>query len=276
MDPIYNQYPDQLSLLYLNNLEKQSVAINNVIESKVASGPSTINHLDGVTSVIISLDVSKGSPLSEALTELDQLTVSVLPDTVTGEVIGNTAAFKKAFQEMWWLLIVALLSIYLVLGMLYEDFLLPVSALSALPTGALGALLTLLILDVTLSLYAFIGIVMLLGIVMKNGILIVEFAVQEIKERGYSDEEAVFNACITRFRPILMTTLAAVMGALPIALGFGGTIAKGREPLGIVIVGGLVFSQITTLFITPVAFLMIQKLGHWVRSKTSLFDEKEW
>ena len=275
VQPKYNQFSNQFGLVYLQNSAQEAVSLDSVTQAKIKAAPLTVNHLDGVTAVIISFDMEKGVALSKGVEKLSILKNEILPESVTANLIGNTAAFEKAFNQLWWLLIVALLCIYLVLGILYEDFLLPLAALSAIPTGALGALLTLLIFNETLSLYAFIGIVMLLGIVMKNGILIVEFAVELMQKEGASSREAAFKACMIRFRPILMTTLAAIMGAIPIAIGFGGTIAQGREPLGMVIVGGLAFSQFTTLFITPVSFILIERLDRFIKSKTTIFTNKE-
>lgn len=268
----YQIDPSKLSTLYLG--QNGPVAIDSVIETEHSTAPLTVNHTNALTSVTISFDVAPGVPLSEALLKLQQEAQDTLPASVMGLMAGETKAFEKTSKELVLLLLLAVFVIYIILGILYENFLHPFTALSAVPIAAFGGLLTLIVFKQSLSIYAFIGIIMLLGIVMKNGILVIEFALEEMQS-GKNAIDAAFSACVVRFRPILMTTLAAMMGAVPIALGIGGTVAEGRSPLGLVIVGGLIFSQAVTLFITPVIFVVMTEFHDFINSKTELFKHKE-
>jgi len=179
---------------------------------------------------------------------------------------GAAQAFKESFKGLWFLLIVAVFVVYLVLGILYESFIHPLTILSALPFAGFGALVTLLIFGVELNIYAFVGIIMLIGLVKKNGIMMIDFALHAQRNEGMKPQEAIFNACLIRFRPIMMTTAAALFGALPIALGIGAG-GEVRQPLGLAVVGGLLFSQMLTLFVTPVFYLYIDKLLKWLSKK---------
>lgn len=268
----FDQSPQDLDKLYIVQKNGEPIAIKNVVDTKHSAGPSTVNHINTLTSVTFSFDNAPGVPLSETVSRVQQIADDTLPELVDGALAGNTQAFEKSSQQLIILLVLALFVIYLILGVLYENFLHPITPLSAVPVASIGGLVTLMILDIPMSVYAFIGLIMLLGIVMKNGIIIVDFALEEMRS-GKSAEEAVYNASIIRFRPILMTTLAAMMGAMPIALGIGGTVAEGRSPLGIVIVGGLIFSQAVTLFITPVVFVYMTHFQEWVQKRTSFFSE---
>jgi HAE1 family hydrophobic/amphiphilic exporter-1 len=239
------------------------------------SGPLMVNHTNALPSVTISFDVKSGVPLSEGVNAIKQASDEILPKSVNREMIGTAQIFESSFAQMGALMIVAIIAVYLILGILYENFVHPLTALSAIPVAALGALITLFVLGQSLSIYAFVGILMLLGIVMKNGILIIEFSLELMETKGMTSTEAVKQACMIRFRPILMTTLAATMGAIPVAIGFGGTEAKGRAPLGQVIVGGLIFSQIVTLFITPVVFVLVCKMQDYFTSRFEIFKKKK-
>lgn len=264
----YQTDPSKLSTLYLG--KDGPVAIESVIESEESSGPLTVNHTNALSSVTISFDLSPDIPLSEGLSILREESLKILPNSVIPEMTGSTAIFENTVTQLGLLLLLAVFVIYIILGILYENFLQPITALSAVPIATVGGFLTLLVCNESLSIYAFIGIIMLLGIVMKNGILVIEFALNQMRE-GKSPYEAIFNASTIRFRPILMTTIAAMMGSVPIALGLGGTISAGRAPLGMVIVGGLIFSQAVTLFITPVIFMLITKLQEMIQKRSSLF-----
>jgi HAE1 family hydrophobic/amphiphilic exporter-1 len=233
-------------------------AVNSLIDTKVVTKPETVNHINALPSVTIVFDNAPGVPLSTAVAAVERLARETLPDDVMGTIAGNTEEFKSSTATFILLVFIAIFVIYIILGILYENFLHPLTALSAIPVALLGGLLTLALFNKTLSLYALIGLIMLLGIVMKNGILVIDFALEEMKN-GLSSEEAAYQACEIRFRPIIMTTLAAMMGSVPIALGIGGTVAEGRAPLGLAVVGGLLFSQAVTLFVIPCIFCYVCK-----------------
>lgn len=258
--------PEKLSNLYVGNRENQ-VAIESIIKTEIKPGPVQINHLNTMSAVTIAFDVATGYALSDAIAAIEEEAGRVLPEEIMRSLAGNTAAFKKTFKQLTILIILAIFVIYIILGILYEDFLHPLTPLSALPVAVFGGLFTLLIFGQTLSIYALIGLIMLIGIVMKNGILIVDFALEEINVHGKSPFDAVISACVVRFRPIIMTTLAAMMGSVPIALGIGGTVSEGRAPLGMVVVGGLIFSQVVTLFVLPAFFLFITQMQDFLIKK---------
>ena len=200
-----------------------------------------------------------GTSLNKAQDAVNQLAHDTLPSNITASFQGTAQAAQQSNQDLGMLLVISIVVIYLILGILYEDFIHPLTILSGLPSAGFGALLTLLIFGIELNLYSFIGIILLVGIVKKNGIMLVDFAIEEQRREGKSAYDAIYEACIVRFRPIMMTTMAALMGTLPIALGTG-TGSEARRPLGIAIVGGLVFSQILTLYLTPVFYTYMEAL----------------
>lgn len=270
--PDFLANPTGLNKLYLGNGEQQT-AIRAVIDGENTTGPLTVNHINALPSITMSFDVNPDVPLSEALDKLESLADEHLPEDVIHYMAGSTADFEKSNRQLMILLAVAIFIIYLILGILYENYLHPFTALVSVPLAAIGGLLTLLVFGESLSVYAFIGLIMLMGIVMKNGIIVIDFALEEM-EKGLSPLEAAYNAATIRFRPIVMTTLSAMMGAVPVALGIGGTVAKGRAPLGMVIVGGLIFSQLVTLFIIPVTYVYICQLQNFITSRTAFFRDK--
>ena len=245
----------------------QLIPLNAVATTSRTVGPLTVNHLGQLSSATLSFNLKPGISLSNVTGKIDQAARQTLPDTITTSFQGSAQAFQSSLQGLGWLLLAAIVIIYIVLGILYENFIHPLTILSSLPSAGFGALLTLLIFQVDLNIYAFVGIILLIGIVKKNGIMMVDFAV-EARQQGKSPVNAIYEACLVRFRPIMMTTMAALMGTLPIALGIGAG-ADARRPLGLAVVGGLVFSQFLTLYLTPVFYTYMES---W---QTSL-QKRQW
>ena len=266
LKPEYQKDPSALSMLYIRSSRGELVPLNTFATISQSLGPLTVNHTGQLPSVTISFNLKPGVSLGEAVTEIQKIAKSTLPDTIMTGFQGAAQAFKESFKGLWFLLIVAVFVVYLVLGILYESFIHPLTILSALPFAGFGALVTLLIFGVELNIYAFVGIIMLIGLVKKNGIMMIDFALHAQRNEGMKPQEAIFNACLIRFRPIMMTTAAALFGALPIALGIGAG-GEVRQPLGLAVVGGLLFSQMLTLFVTPVFYLYIDKLLKWLSKK---------
>lgn len=255
----FQRNPETLSLLYLKSKTTNDlIPINALATWKENVGPASINHLAQFPAVTITFNVAPGIPLGTGLERIRQLASEVFLPTVTGNVKGAAETFESAIQSSGFLLLLAVFAIYIVLGILYESFIHPLTILSTLPPAILGALLTLYFFKMPLSLYAYLGLILLIGIVKKNGIMMVDYALHNIQTKHESPEDSIFDACLVRFRPIMMTTMAAVMGAIPIALGVGSG-AEARRPLGYVIIGGLLFSQLITLFLTPVIYLYLEK-----------------
>ncbi len=265
--------PTDFSLIYAkSSVTGDMVPINSVVNVTHSSGPINVNHTDGLPSVTVSFNLPPKEPLGTALTKLETLTAATLSDDVHGRVEGSANIFIQSFASLKFLLVIAIFVIYLILGILYENFIHPLTVLSTLPPAVLGAFFSLFVFRMPLSLYAFVGVIMLLGIVLKNGIMMIDFANEiRLHEPDTSPSDAIHKAAALRFRPILMTTLSTIMGALPIALGVGGTMAKGRIPLGTAIIGGLIFSQVMTLFITPCAYIYLETFAAFLQRKSGIF-----
>jgi HAE1 family hydrophobic/amphiphilic exporter-1 len=263
--PEYRQDPLALNLLHVHSKSGKLVRLDALVDVTEGTGPMTVNHSGQLPAVTISFDLAPGVALNQAMAEVQSVAHQKLPDTVNANFEGTASSFKGSMGTAGFLLLVAIVVIYIILGCLYESFIHPLTILSGLPSAAMGGLLSLLVFRQQLHLYGFVGIIMLIGIVKKNAIMVVDFAI-EAEKRGMSPAEAAFEGCIVRFRPIMMTTLAAIMGALPIALGIGVG-AEARRPLGLVVVGGLVLSQIVTLYLTPVYYTYMDDFNTFMKAK---------
>ncbi|HYR19090.1 MAG TPA: efflux RND transporter permease subunit, partial [Myxococcales bacterium] len=261
LKPEFQGDPNAMGMLYIRSSAGQLVPLSSVATLKSTVGPLSVNHLGQLPAVNISFNLKPGVSLGEAVNAVNRLARQTLPATVSTSFQGTAQAFQSSQQGLGVLLLMAILVIYLVLGILYESFIHPITILSALPLAGFGALVTLLLFRVELSIYAFVGIIMLVGLVKKNGIMMVDFAI-EAQRAGKTPTEAIYEACVVRFRPIMMTTMAALVGTLPIAMGYGAG-AESRRPLGLAVVGGLLFSQMLTLFVTPVTYTYMEQFRAW-------------
>ncbi len=268
LKPEFQLNPSALDMLYIRSVNNQLVPLSAVANVTTDVGPLTINHQGQLPAVTISFNLAPDTPLSQAVDSINQIARQTLPATITTGFQGTAQAFQKSMQGLGLLLFFAILVIYIVLGILYESFIHPLTILSALPFAGFGALITLLIFRTELSIYAFVGIIMLVGLVKKNGIIMIDFA--EVQRKlGKSSHDAIIDACVIRFRPIMMTTMAALMAGLPIAMGMGAG-AESRRPLGLAVVGGLLFSQTLTLFITPVFYVYMEALRNKLSRKKNI------
>jgi len=259
VQPRFYRLPNLLHRLYVHSKNGQLVPLDTVARLVPNVGPLLINHLGQFPSVTLSFNLREGTALSSAVDSVKKLAAETLPESVTPSFQGNAQAFESSQGTMGLLFFIAVVVIYIVLGILYESYIHPVTILSGLPSAMLGALVCLWLCKVELTIYGFLGLILLIGIVKKNAIMIIDFALDAERSENLSSEEAIFQACLVRFRPIMMTTMAALMGSIPIAVGIGSG-SESRQPLGLTVVGGLLGSQFVTLYITPVFYLYLEQL----------------
>ncbi len=265
--PRFQQDPTALSLLYFKGNSGPVVPLDTLATTRQTIGPQTVSHKGQLPSVTISFGLQPGASLGPVLTRVSQVADATLPQGVSGQFQGAAQAFESSLGNLAALLVVAILVVYIVLGILYESYIHPLTILSGLPSAGFGALVTLILFRMDLNIYAFVGMIMLIGIVEKNAIMQIDFAL-ESERAGKSARDAIYEGCLIRFRPIMMTTMAALLGAVPIALGFGAG-GEARQPLGLVVVGGLLSSQLVTLYLTPVVYTYMAQLQAWLKPGTA-------
>jgi HAE1 family hydrophobic/amphiphilic exporter-1 len=270
--PEFQRSAEALSLLYLRSTSGELVPLKAVADVTETVGPLAVNHSGQLPSATLFFNLKSGVPLGQAVDKITKRSREVVPASVVTSFQGTAQAFQDSIKGLTVLLVLAIVVIYMVLAILYENFYHPITILSALPFAGVGALLALMLFRAELSMYAFVGIIMLVGLVKKNGIMMIDFALEAKKQGVTSPEEAIHQACLIRFRPIMMTTMAALMAGIPIAMGYGAG-GEARQPLGLAVVGGLIFSQTLTLYVTPVFYVYIEKFQDWIHARRAQVRE---
>jgi multidrug efflux pump len=259
--PDFKNNPNKLHNLYVRGSGSAQVPLDVITKFKETTGPLIVGHLGQFPAVTLSFNLAPGASLGEAVKAIQTTTLNMgMPGSINGEFQGTAQAFQSSLSNEPILILAALITVYIVLGVLYESYIHPITILSTLPSAGVGAILSLFLFRTDLSVIALIGIILLIGIVKKNGIMMVDFALDAQRQEGKAPEDAIYQSCLLRFRPIMMTTMSAILGAVPLAFG-GGMGAELRQPLGITIIGGLIFSQVLTLYTTPVIYLWFDRVG---------------
>jgi hydrophobic/amphiphilic exporter-1 (mainly G- bacteria), HAE1 family len=266
LKPQYQADPNALSLLYFKSTGGALIPLDTLAKVHEEIGPQAVNHYGQLPAVTVSFNLKPGASLGDVVSKIQEIAKDTLPDTISTNFQGAAKAFQNSLGNLWVLLIVAILVVYIVLGILYESYIHPITILSGLPSAGFGALVTLYLFRMDLNIYAFVGLIMLIGIVEKNAIMQIDFALEAERHQGLTPLKAIYEGCLIRFRPIMMTTMAALLGAVPIALGYGAG-GEARQPLGLVVVGGLLFSQLVTLYLTPVYYTYMSAILEKVRGR---------
>jgi HAE1 family hydrophobic/amphiphilic exporter-1 len=267
IDRKYQADVNAMDSLFITAPSGAMVPLNSLAEVKNSVGPVSVAHVGQLPGVVLSFNLAPGVSVGDAVTVINDIAAEVAPDGVSTAFTGSAKAFQEAFRSLPILMLVTILLIYMILAILYEHYGHPLTILTALPFAGFGALATLILFNEELNIFSFVGVILLIGLVKKNGIMMIDFALQMQREKNMNPADAIVEACSVRFRPIMMTTAAAIFATLPIALGLGAG-AETRRPLGIAVVGGLVFSQFLTLYVTPVFYVSMESLARFFRKKT--------